>query len=323
MRRVLLERGQDVAVDDIVAFLDSREPQDHPLAAELSVALAYAAIDVVTDMAGKDTAGRLLVIAPIPDPSKKNAAPIDLPGGALHGFGGFCSRVNRDYEIALARYCAARFMEAFGLMERPQSVPRPPVWGDEQKRLFEKDLREGIELLCTRIERMVTQSSAVQIFPGLDGILLKALAGYAKGKLRRMATAIPTRDFELRINVPEPSFELDGTGFLNDLKPIKDPVSGALALITYAKLDAEGNWSGGHITDGRGGPGITVDIHGAISSFCRLLLPPVAAVDGACLSHNPRFDITLDKARHRGATLPGAEWKAHVGECPLEDELSF
>lgn len=323
VRRVILEQGGDASIEEIGDFLDSRTPQDHPRAAELSFALVCVAIDLVSDMVGKDTAGRLLVIAPIPDPSKKRAAPIDLPGGALHGFGGFCSRVNRDYEIALARYCAARFMEAFGLLERPASTPAPPRWTEEQQRLFDKDLREGIELLCARIERMLTQSSAVQIFPGLDGILLKALAGYAKGKLRRMATERPTRDFELRIHVPEPSFELDGTGFLNDLKPIRDPITGALALITYAKLDPDGTWSGGHITNGSGGPGITVDINGALTSFCRILLPPVEAVDGACLSHNPRFDIHLDKTAHRRATLKGTQWRAHAGDLPLEDELAF
>lgn len=328
MRRVILHEGLKVTggpptVEELGKFLDSPAPQDHPNAAVFTEALAFVAIDLVSDMTGKDPAGRLLAIAPIPDPARKRAAPVELPGSALHGFGGFCSRVNRDYEIRLAKYCTRRFMEEFGLLKRPARIPQPPKWTPEEQRLFEKDLRAGIELLCDRVERLVAQSSAVRIFPGLDQLLLTAIGKFLKNKLRGMVTEKPRRTFELRITVPDGSFELDGSGFLNDLKPVKDPITQALALITYASLNGDGQWEGGHITENGKDRCINVDINGALSTFCRIQLPHPDAADAASLSHNPRFDVKLDRAAHKGATIPASAWTIHDGDRPLEDELTF
>ena len=91
--------------------------------------------------------------------------------------------------------------------------------------------------------------------------------------------APPTERHELRILVPDASYELDARGLGDrDLKPVLPPGSGRLALITFADYEPEsGRWSGPHVDEAS--QMIAVDRNMRLKSFCSLRLPAPPMLD--------------------------------------------
>lgn len=320
--RVILEDGlalprDEGTIEEVCARPDPEAMADAGLWQQ---ALASVALDLVMDMTGKNSAGRLIAITPLLNPDDPDDKPIDLPGGALHGFAGFCSKVNRDYEIRLGKLCTRRIMEGFGLLERAAGAPAIPKFTAKEREAFARDLALGIEAIGGRVSRLMTHSHLLQILPGLDDVVLWFVGRYLKNKLKEMAEPpAPTRSFEFRIRVPDGTFELDGRGVLNDVKPVQIPDGGPRYLLTYGRVDAAGRWTGPNFDEAE--QVLKVDVNGAWSTFCTVELPRAAECDGADGLPNPRFELVLDKNGDKGKRIGRKRWVVDCGVRSLEEVL--
>lgn len=324
LRRVIRETGLAVDPAQAGAFLKRADPEAAPKADVWQRALAFVALDLAMDMGGKSSVGRLIAVAPIRNPLDKNASPELLPGGRLHGFGGFTSTHNRNYEVKLARFCTYQVFRAAGMIPAKVKPPEDPEFTKDERIAYERDLKLGVQALATRVSKMVKQSHLLEIFPGLDGLVLKLVGGYLEKKIKEMAQE--TRElipFELRVRVPDSSFELDGSGIASDTKPVRIPDGSAnFFLLTYADYDP--------LTDRWSGPSIDVsnqllpiDVNMALRTFCRVRLPDLSGRKWEAANRNPhpRFDCAITKG-DKGKELPASRWSGpHPGVEPLDDTL--
>lgn len=321
--RVILEDGLKLPRDDdsLEDVCTRPDPENIADAGLWQQALSSVALDLVMDMTGKSSAGRLIAITPRLNPDDPNDEPFDLPGGALHGFAGFCSKVNRDYEIRLGKLCTRKVMQVFGLLDKTTGPAEPlPKFSKQEREAFARDLSLGIDGIGARVSKLMTQSHIIQILPGLDNMVLWFVGNYLKKSLRAMAEPPPpTRSFEFRIAVPDGAFELDGRGIMNDVKPVRIPDGGPRFLVTYGRVDGRGRWTGPNFDEAA--QVLNVDINGAWSSFCSIELPRPAECDAADGQANPRFELTLDKAADKGKRIGRKRWVADCGVKSLEDVL--
>lgn len=324
LRRVIRETGLALDPAQAGAFLKRTDPEADAQADLWQRALAFVAVDLAMDMGGKSSVGRLIAVAPIRNPLDRNASPEPLPGGRLHGFGGFTSIHNRNYEVKLARFCTYQVFKAAGVIPAKVRPPEDPVFTKDERIAYESDLKIGVQALATRVSKMVKQSHLLEIFPGLDGLVLKLVGGYLEKKIKQMAEEsrelIP---FELRVRVPDGSFELDGSGIGSDTKPVRIPDGSAnFFLLTYADYDPlTDRWSGPSIDISR--QLLPIDVNMALNTFCRVRLPDVSGGKwrAADRNPNPRFDCAITKG-DKGKELPASRWTGpHPGVDPLDDTL--
>jgi len=321
--RVILEDGLRLPRDE-ATLMDVCTRADPEKAADAGVwqqALASVALDLVMDMTGKSSAGRLIAITPLLNPEDPEDEPIGLPGGALQGFAGFCSKVNRDYEIRLGKLCTRRIMEGFGVLQKPAQADPLPKFSNKEREAFTRDLKIGIDAIGGRVSRLMSQSHIIQILPGLDNMVLWFVGNYLKKKLKEMAEPpSPTMSFEFRIRVPDSTFELDGRGILNDVKPVRIPEDGPRYLITFGQMDGAGKWKGPNFDEAA--QVLKVDINGSLwGSFCSIELPRRAECVAADGHPNPRFELELDKAADKGKRIGRKRWVVDCGVKSLEEVL--
>ena len=98
----------------VEAFLPLRKSElmaQHPQAKLWMLAMSYVAMDITMGLTAKWRDALLIAIFPATlrlEDGKLHASPIDLPGGAIGGFAGFMSKVNRQYECRLAQSCLGK-----------------------------------------------------------------------------------------------------------------------------------------------------------------------------------------------------------------------
>lgn len=302
-------------------------------------ALCFVLLDLVMDLEGKSERSRLIAIAPIIgvadalvglETSERQAMLQEklreqlqaLPGGALHGFAGFCSPRAGRYEVRLGRYCAFEFLKACRVLDPMAPPPRRPRFTDQDA--FRREVKAEVKELARRVEAMVEQTKLIRIKLLPDSIVLDFIANWLRKKVESLAEERPrTISYEFRIEVPDKRFELDGKGLGDrDLGPIRVTEGGPLQLITFAEYDpAAGQWSGVHVTDGDK-PHIRVDRDGLGPAFDRLYcsfeLPDADALARADLMPNPVFIAKLQEGDESKMVEPD-RWTLDSGVQPLED----
>lgn len=315
------------------AFLELDDPSQSPQAAAWLRVLAFTAVDMVLGLEGKMEGARLVAIAPFRDLQAALAAgrrppAIDLPGGRLGGFAGFMSEVPDALEFRVARHCAAEFLRECGVLD--PATPLPGVadleLAPEDWQRFRKDVERGLDRLSDRVAQLLNDSHLIQVFPGADGLLRKLAGQIAKRAVAGLDWDPHDRTtVELRIQVPNQRFELDGRGVFGgvDSAPVEiETAQGPLwHLITVATFDHDtGEWSGGFVRDGV----LDVDEDGRLMlpdrDFCLVTLPTRRQVDLARQRPVALFLLEL-KGSDRGTTLPAVRWQVADGVQPLEDEL--
>lgn len=308
------------------AFCASGAPGDDPDAESWYRALVYVVVDLALDLTGKNEDGRLIAIAPfygLPDAADPDRVPvaIKLWGGEVQGFADFASLASRGHEVRAGAYCAQLFLECCGLIKgRP--LPPVPALSDDERAEFMRDLERGMGALGERIDHMVEQSGLVRVFPGIDQAVLASIGAWLEGKVKALgACKPPSAEYEFRISVPGPEFELDGKGLWDhDLRPIPDPSGPGLVLVTFARYTPEtGLWSGPHVDEGQ--QMIRVDRNLRTGTFCSLALPDLRLMARADLHPSPGFRARVS-AEDQGRTLGSERWAVDERDVSsLEDTI--
>lgn len=314
-------------------FLRLANPSQSPQAATWLRVLAFAALDLVLGLEGKNEGARLVAIAPFRDleaalASGRRPPSIDLPGGRLGGFAGFMSDIPDQLEFRVARRCAAEFLRDCGVLDRATPLPDGEDFTlpDTDWRKFREEVNAGLQRLSERVAQMLNDSHLIQVFPGVDALLRKLAAQIAKRAVSGLEWEPHERTtVELRVRVPNQRFELDGRGPFGgvDSEPVEMEFEGEPAwfLVTLAIFDhCTGTWSGGFVTDGA----LDVDEDGTLmradKDFCTITLPTRRQVELARQRPTALFSLEL-KGSDRGTALPPERWQVGDGVRPLEDEL--
>ena len=324
-------------------FLAHPAPHTLPHAAQWLRAFLYVALDYVLDLEGKQRNSRLIAIAPVLNIRALASAVHEhardgglttrgnlpapevrpLPGGMVFGFGGFCSAVPGRYERELARHCTREFLEVCGLITPDAAgVSAPtPEFTSADARAYRTELRQGLELLGERLREMVQTTTLIEIFPGLDGAVLRVVAGEVERAVRRLGDDRPAHTrFELRIHVPDRRFELDGAGVGDRDLGAQQLADGRWCIITELEVDGAGRWRGPFL-DGSVRR-LAIDRAGALPGldqrFCTIALPESRLVRAAALQPNPMFE-TVVRLVDEGQDLEGeGTWSVAPGVTPLE-----
>ncbi|MCJ7628746.1 MAG: hypothetical protein MUO50_10210, partial [Longimicrobiales bacterium] len=292
MRRVIVEEGEpgqflsdlrEKTPEEIRAFVagPGTAPED-----ERGVwlrALTFAAVDRVMDLEGKMERSRLVAISPATDPANPGRLE-ELPGRVANGFGGFMSELAGEHEVKVARYCTQLFLQAAGRIKQ-RDLPEKPDFSKHRARYL-KDVKAGLEVVEDRLVDVISDSH-VHILGKLPTGILRY---FVRGKLARLAREKRSAStYELRLQVPNMSYEFDGRGLADgDLKPQK--IGGKFYLITFASYE-EGDpepWSGPQVVGKKPALKVDRDRKGVIpdKEFCRVALPTKAMLKkGKTLSH--------------------------------------
>ncbi|HSH46103.1 MAG TPA: patatin-like phospholipase family protein [Longimicrobiales bacterium] len=279
-------------------------------------ALAYSHLDLLMDLGGKRDIAKVVAIAPLVEDHAGELTYRALPGYEVAGFAGFTSRVSREHQVDRARHATELIMRRCGLThDAPDGAPPPPEF--EHRQQFERELSDGMSMLVERAKEVVSRSH-------LPAIQRTALTLFIGG-LAQEATAVkePRRTVELRIQVPDDHYELDGEGLADrDRRPLR--FDGHHVLVTSAAWRATQGWSGPDVDPER--QAIRVDtqraaILGGDRAFCHIELPAAARVGSLDDHPCPRLSITLTEA-DRGTTVPADRWRTGDDPPPsLEDDL--
>jgi predicted acylesterase/phospholipase RssA len=275
-------------------------------------ALTYLAIDLLADLEGKAAESRLIAIGPLRDPTDPGTRE-ELPGGRFFAFGGFMSSAPRRYEMAFARVCAERTLEAVGMIAIPDGVPRQkfPTFGATEQAAYARDIELGLGALGTRIAAMIRDGKLLNVLPGFDDAVRTAVASWAQSKIQRAQEASTLLRWQFRVRVPNKRFEFDGKGLGDaDLGALRDPDSNQWTLITFADYDQKtGRWTGPHIEPDDRSLTIHLDGLGPLPDrkFCTIALPSKALVEKAELRPHAIFEATIN-ASHEGKALLPESW---------------
>lgn len=318
------------------AFVGAQTWELDPNAEQWLRLLNFVAVDLILGLEGKLENAQLVAIAPFKNlVETKNAEgetigidgeKIDLPGGRLSGFAGFMSDLPDKIDYAAARYCAAEFLIACGMIAK--DTPLPDVSNlkltDAETRQLKAQVEKGLGDLAKRVATMVRQSHLISVAPGVDAVLSSIIGNFIRKKIAGLDWQEANRvTVELRVTVPNQRFELDGAGLGDqDCEPVEDQPNGPWQLITLATYDFdEHKWSGGFVKDGR----LDVDEDGTAflpdKDFCEIKLPVESQLKAAMTMPNPTFVLVLAKEDKGSAPLPAARWALESGVSPLEDEL--
>lgn len=298
-------------------------------------ALIFVALDLALDLEGKRKSNRLVAIGPlervaanaVPKPQFKDSEGqwwriVDLPGGRIAGFGGFTSRHPGAWEVQFARSCAQEFLEASDLIE---PKPLTPVAPFNKWKEYDEDLAKGLNALADRVGNAVKQSHIVDIFPGLNGIVLSIVAGQVEKALRNFSAPVrQTMRFEIRLQVPTRKFEIPGDGIGTDLSAAVLDGGPPPVILLDAECDVNtGDWTSPFIRkDGAGQWVIAVDTDGLVrdSGFCSIRMPSLATCLAANCLPMPTFTVRIVDA-DKDQVLPDTRWQTSAGVGTLEDGL--
>lgn len=316
------------------AFLASAEPHKMPGAELWLRLLNFVAVDLILGLEGKVTHSQLVAIAPFkdlrivqqPDGSLlAEAAKIDLPGGRLSGFAGFMSDIPDQLDYRAANHCAEEFLVKCGRIVK--TTPPPEISGlelsAEEQKVFEQDIKKGLDDLSQRCAAMVKHSHLIQIFPLLDSAVSQLIAAFVRNAVKGIdLSGARTLSVELRVIVPNERFELDGAGVGDqDCAPVEDTPGSKPTLITIADYNFDRKqWTGGFVKNGR----LDIDEDGTAflgdKDFCEIELPTEAQLGPTQFSPNATFLLTLKK-EDRNTTISASRWTLGPGANPLEEEL--
>jgi len=246
-------------------------------------ALTFAAVDRVMDLEGKMERSQLVAISPATDPANP-ALMEELPGRVANGFGGFMSELAGEHEVEVARYCTQLFLQAAGRIKKKALGKKPDF--SKHRAPYLKEVKAGLELVEDRLANLIADSHV-----DILGRLPAGVLGYfIRGKLVRLAKEkTPAATYELRLQVPNMSYEFDGRGLGGrDLTPRK--VGGKYYLITLATYnDGDAKpWTGQHVVGKRQALKVDRDRKGVLTDkeFCRVALPTKAMLtEGKNLPH--------------------------------------
>lgn len=246
-------------------------------------ALTFAAVDRVMDLEGKMQRSQLVAISPATDPANP-ARMEELPGRVANGFGGFMSELAGEHEVEVARYCTQLFLQAAGRINKRALGKKPDF--SKHRAAYLKEVKAGLELVEGRLANLMAESH-VDVLGKLPAGVLRY---FIQGKLVRLAKEkTPASTCELRLQVPNMSYEFDGRGLADgDLKPRK--VGGKFYLITFAAYN-DGDpkpWTGQHVVGKKQALKVDRDRKGVLTDkeFCRVALPTKAMLkEGEDLPH--------------------------------------
>jgi len=268
-------------------------------------ALTFVAVDRIMELEGKMERSQLVAISPAMDPRQPGELE-KLPGGMVGGFGGFTSEIPGEYEVAVARYCAQLFLEEGGRTEaRP--LPSRPVFTEENRKAYLKELEEGLRGLEGRLVHMIADSH-IDILGALPA---GALRFFIEGKLAKMAKEKGKEaTYEFRLEVPSKDYEFDGEGWADrDMGPVK--IGEKFFLITFATY-TQGEakpWTGKHVAGRRSALKVDRDRKGAMpdKDFCTIRLPPKKILKQA--DHLP-YPVWMARIRKtdEGSLVPSDRW---------------
>lgn len=305
---------------------------DHPVADALWLkALLILLFDLMLDTADKDEHAEVIAIGPW---DLENDEVIPLLSAKLFAFAGFMSEVAPEQAIDVGKFCAQTFLEATELIKKVDgdTASYNPI-NDDMLRAFNKDLEVGLGKLTARIEQIIRQSHLLNVFPGVDALLLSGLAAYIGSRIPELLLEKPaTQTFEVRIRAHRQRLEFDGKGALGrDLGTTRLHHDGDLYLVTFLSRTVDGGyWDGPpeHVVDVTDGNGVTqraLQIHrngvGPIGDrkFCTIELPDAnhpAFREALALPHPVLlFELSDD---HRRQDVPADEWKAWPGFSMLQ-----
>ena len=257
------------------------------------------------DLEGKLERSQLVAISPASDPTDPGQLE-ELPGRMVGGFGGFMSELAGEHEIEVARYCTQLYLQAAGRIEE-RALPKRPDFSKQKKRYL-KDLRTGLETVEKRFIELLADSH-VDILGRLPAGVLRHLV---RGRLTRFALEKGSKKaVELRIRVPNLSYEFDGGGITDDdLKPRK--INGRYYLITFAEFTAgeARPWSGSHVASKKQTLKLDRNRKGPRpdKEFCRLSLPTEAMLEESQGEPHPIW-VARVKRSDEGARLGPRRWK--------------
>lgn len=284
-------------------------------------ALYMVFLDTVMNLAGKSRESKIIAIAPVVRDEKGREIPCPLPGRHLQAFSGFTSVRANVYAKDLGKYCAKQFMRLLQLLPPDYSLGEQPQWKDSDQKGFENDFRSKLVYLNNRIDNIFDSAKVLDKMV-LDNLALNILAKKVKKALAEMELKEdPKISFQLRIEVADRDYELDGRDNGQDVLPVK--IEGKLYLLTelYYHSARENKWDGMHEHDNF----LVIDNPRTVlwdKAFCRIALPTDEQVKLANLLPNPIFVLKHRITdEHKGWEFGSDDWTFEPGVIPLEDTL--
>ncbi len=310
------------------AFCDSPAPEQDP-AADLWLYLLHCVfLDLSLDLSGKRPA-TIVPVAPLWDPHDAGSA-FDLPNEAVGTFAGFFSATAQRYTFRAGRHCAARFLQACGVIPGSTPIPDRPTWrwpgedsGEFTEEAFRAEVRQGLEPLLDRLREVVDDADVLPVF---DGLIARAVVKRVETGLE---AGLETRDrwlrsYELRLFVPGKDYVLldpqgkVATGFETTR------LEGRYTLVTVAdhavsRLTREGlGWqvSSGHLFVRRWNQSLGI--------VCTVALPSEEQVARAATLANPVFEVTIgpdDRPAGQPGVIAADRWGLRDDVECLDDLL--
>lgn len=322
--RIVKDQQQNLdglSATDIDAFLKgglgALPPNLHlPLLNALYIIL----LDLLMDLSGKNQDCKILALAPVAwvDGKAKN---FPLPGRFLQAFSGFTSPRANEHTIACAKYCTTTLMRELKVVHKDVNPGPEPFWTSEDDKTITQDFKSKLAAIHGRIDNLLLNSSLIDVFPGLDRMVLSRLSGMIKDQL----TALELKDdpywsFIFMIPVDDKNFEIDGAGRFNDTAAVQTPDGLYLiAQLRYYYDEKNARWSGKHVQDNK----LVIDRNGLLTDrhFCTIELPPKEQLSKANLMPNPIFLYRKLKNSDKNKQLKGLGWKIKPGVTPVERQL--
>ena len=297
----------DVDPEAAGAFLDAlADGADLEKAGVWLRALLFVAQDLTLTLEGKRPTTCVVAIAPAEfgqEDGEPTVQPVALKGGWMFGFGGFTSPVPGRHEVALARFCARRFLKFNDLL--PPDVPpaHEPAWTDAMQQQYERDFSRGLDAVIRRVDGLIGDSHILNL-SAFNSVVAKFISSFVEKRIEsfRNVGAPPSTEVEFQIEVPGRRYELDGD---RDQRPLRREPGRRWVIVTKAAFDGE-RWSGPFIDEDA--QRIVIDQEGLRDRhFCTIDLPK--QVEALRFHPHPVFHVKVTSA-DRGTDTPiGAqEW---------------
>jgi predicted acylesterase/phospholipase RssA len=317
-----------LTLDDIKVF-DEQGPENLRPEVKMPVlkALYMVFLDLLINLTGKSKESKIIAIAPVKwamEDGKEVAKTISLPGGELEAFAGFTSETPNYYSADLAKYCAGQFMKKLNMLSPHYVAPQEPVWDAAKKEKYRSDFKSKLWLMNNRIDSLIQKASVVDIFPGLDKLILSRLSALVKDALAEVEFEDdPADSYLFYIKVPNKNFEIDGKKQLNDASAVL--IGSQFYLITelYYHWNRKENerWEGIHVQENC----LVIDTKGYTPiddrSFCSIQLPQKFQAEVAKLMPNPIFELPVLTERDKGRQIKSNEWQIKPGVTSLDKSL--
>jgi predicted acylesterase/phospholipase RssA len=302
----LLAGLRDKTPDEVRAFLSSPGSVPPNELGDWLRALTFAAVDRVMDLEGKMERSRLVAISPATNPARPGDL-VELPGRRVGGFGGFMSELAGEHEVQVARYCAQLFLESARRI-RPEPLPGLPGFSGGKEEQYLREVREGLKQLEDRLARLLAESHVDLLGAIPPRVLRLFLGGKLTGLAREKKDATA---WELRLEVPDMSYEFDGEGLADDdIRPRR--IGGKLFLITFATY-TRGEprpWSGTHVIRRQRALKVDRDRKGPLPDrlFCTVALPTLEMLNAAASLPYPVWVARIETT-DEGTRVPSGRWQ--------------